>query len=553
MPAAATTYATRGELGLSGSSRQWKSSGATPAKTARPQLSQLTFGEVTANLGFGEVETPIVEQESLFKRSIGADSSVVMKEMYAFDDPDGGRLCLRPEGTAGVMRAVLQRLAAEPTPSINADVHASLCYTGPMFRREKPQAGRYRQFLQCGVEYLGSAGVDADGLVLYAAWRLIRELGLSSQVVLQLNTLGTSAERYRYVQALRDYLEPRANELSGESLSRLRGRTPVVATGSDELRQEAAGASTTSAAEDTGIVGRVLRILDSKHAQDHAVLEAAPLLSDFLDPSTHARFAELKETLEALAIPFTVNPRLVRGLDYYSHTVFEIVANSGVLGAQSTVLAGGRYDELSLVLGGKRKVPAVGWAAGVERLSLARASTPQGPSSKTGQAECGLAAPPAEQPLGPFAVPNSVFLSSRPNAIQAGRLARVGILIVPPKPVYPDQQQSAPAAVSPQLSPSQLVSLLYQTVEELNQKGICTIPILVRSRECTDKPATSSRSVPMLGDQLRAAARHGLEHVVLLYPDQAATGTAVVRHLASAHQQSVSLTSLATHVLQLSS
>jgi histidyl-tRNA synthetase len=284
-----------------------------------------TIRNVLAGYGFSEIRTPLVEKTEVFARAIGDATDVVEKEMYTFQDRNGEQLSLRPEGTAGVVRAVLQNGLLYASP-------VRLWYIGPMFRRERPQKGRTRQFHQVGAEIFGATGPDADAELLVMCQRIWRRLGLSD-LRLEVNSLGTSDERALYRQSLHAYLAARKDELDEDSLRRL-DRNP-------------------------------LRILDSKNPAMQALLGEAPLLRDFLGEESNAHFSEFRRLLDEFGVPFTVNPRLVRGLDYYCHTVFEWITDS--LGAQGTVCAGGRYDGLVEIQGGK-PWPGVGFAMGQERL-----------------------------------------------------------------------------------------------------------------------------------------------------------------------------------------
>ena len=277
--------------------------------------------------GFGEIRTPLLETTDLFCRGIGEGTDVVGKEMYSFQDR-GDRSCtLRPEGTASVVRAALQHgLLSQGTQK--------LWYAGPMFRYERPQAGRQRQFHQIGVEWLGAEQARSDVEVIALAWDLLANLGVGG-LQLELNSLGTAEDRQAYRDALVAWLEQRSEALDPDSQERL---------------------STNP-----------LRILDSKNKQTQALLEEAPTLVDAVCDASRERFLQVQRGLTALGIPFQLNPRLVRGLDYYSHTAFEITSDQ--LGAQATVCGGGRYDGLIGQLGGPQ-TPAIGWALGMERLLL---------------------------------------------------------------------------------------------------------------------------------------------------------------------------------------
>ena len=288
--------------------------------------------EATARAHFAraairEVRTPLLEPTELFARGIGEATDVVGKEMYTFLDR-GERSCtLRPEGTASVVRAAIQH-------GLLSQGAQRLWYTGPMFRYERPQAGRLRQFHQIGLECLGFADPRSDVEAIAVAWDLLAALGVQ-ELRLELNSLGSSDDRSRYRQALVSWLQERRDQLDADSKDRLE-RNP-------------------------------LRILDSKNPETQSLLADAPTLAEALSPESRERFARVQTGLEALGIPFQLNPRLVRGLDYYSHTAFEITSSQ--LGAQATVCGGGRYDGLVEQLGGP-PTAAVGWALGMERLVL---------------------------------------------------------------------------------------------------------------------------------------------------------------------------------------
>ena len=283
--------------------------------------------QLAESYGYQQIRTPIMEKTALFKRSIGDVTDIVEKEMYSFDDKGGDNLSLRPEGTASIVRAGIQN-------GLLVNQIQRLWYSGQMFRRERPQKGRYRQFFQLGAEAFGMPGADIEVELIFMASRFWKLLGLEN-IELQLNTLGTSETRLKYKELLVSYLRDHLNELDEDSLRRL----------------------------DTN----PLRILDSKNTDMQNLIEAAPKLKDNLDQQSSEHFAELLEILDFNDLAYTINPRLVRGLDYYSHTVFEFVTNS--LGAQGTVCAGGRYDSLVEQLGGKPTY-AAGFAMGIDRLVL---------------------------------------------------------------------------------------------------------------------------------------------------------------------------------------
>ena len=314
-----------------------------PGTLQRWQAVEAVAREHFLRSGFGEIRTPLLESTDLFCRGIGEGTDVVGKEMYSFSDR-GDRSCtLRPEGTASVVRAAVQHgLLSQGTQK--------LWYSGPMFRYERPQAGRQRQFHQIGVEWLGAGSARSDVEVIALAWDLLAQLGVGG-LELEINSLGTPEDRQAYREALVAWLEQRMDQLDPDSQARL----------------------TTNP----------LRILDSKNPETQALLEQAPTLADALSPDSRHRFAAVQEGLTALGIPYRLNPRLVRGLDYYGHTAFEITSDQ--LGAQATVCGGGRYDGLIGQLGGPA-TPAIGWALGMERLLLvleaAAQADPQGPAAR---------------------------------------------------------------------------------------------------------------------------------------------------------------------------
>ena len=284
--------------------------------------------EILLQANYQEIRTPIFEQTALFERGIGEATDVVGKEMYTFVDRGERSITLRPEGTAGVVRSFIEN-----------KLHATggvqrLWYTGPMFRYERPQAGRQRQFHQIGVEVLGSRDARADVEVIAIATHILQKLGLKN-LNLNLNSVGNATDRQAYRQALVDYLTQYQDELDPDSQDRL-SRNP-------------------------------LRILDSKDQRTQEIVQDAPSILEYLGEDSRAHFEQVKQLLTALEIPYTLNPRLVRGLDYYTHTAFEIISDD--LGAQATVCGGGRYDGLVQELGGP-ETPAVGWAIGLERLVI---------------------------------------------------------------------------------------------------------------------------------------------------------------------------------------
>jgi histidyl-tRNA synthetase len=291
------------------------------------QVSE-TARATAALYGFDEIVTPIFEFTEVFARPIGEHTDIVAKEMYSLEDRGGEKLSLRPENTAGVVRAVLSNGLTQSTP-------VKFFYSGPMFRYERPQKGRFRQFHQIGVELLGVAQAQADIEVIALGRRILDALGIGERVVLELNTLGDPESRATYREALVGYFSSRRAELSGDSQRRLEGNP--------------------------------LRILDSKDTGDIRINSDAPPFDRYLNEASRDFFAAVRGGLDQLGIEYRLNPRLVRGLDYYTHSVFEFVTTD--LGAQGTVLAGGRYDGLVELMGGP-PMAGVGWAAGIERLAL---------------------------------------------------------------------------------------------------------------------------------------------------------------------------------------
>jgi histidyl-tRNA synthetase len=283
---------------------------------------------ITGCYGFQEMATPIFELSEVFSRTLGDTSDIVTKEMYTFEARGGEAITLRPEGTAGVARAFISN-------SLSHDLPLKFFYHGPMFRFERPQKGRQRQFHQIGVELLGVAGAMADVEVISLAAHLLSELGLSDRITLELNSLGDTESRIKYRDKLVAYFQNNLDGLSEDSLSRL-DRNP-------------------------------LRILDSKNEGDREIIANAPLLANSLNDVSKDFFDDLVSGLETLGVAYEMNPRLVRGLDYYCHTAFEFTTD--VLGAQGAVLAGGRYDGLVKQMGGPA-TPGIGWAAGMERLAM---------------------------------------------------------------------------------------------------------------------------------------------------------------------------------------
>lgn len=303
-----------------------------PAVSYKWQYVEDTIRAIFDTYQVKEIRTPIFESKELFSRSVGDTTDIVSKEMYDFKDKGDRDIALRPEGTAAVVRAYVEHKLFGPEHAQPLKVY----YMGPMFRYERPQAGRQRQFHQVGLEIFGShnPATDVEGIAL--AWDILKELGIQG-VTLYINSLGKAEDRLNYRQALIDYFSPLADQLSEDSKRRLNDNP--------------------------------LRILDSKDPKDKALAKDAPLILDYLSPASKAHFEQVKTMLDALDIPYTVDPTIVRGLDYYQDTIFEIVATDDQIGAQATVIGGGRYDGLVQQLGGP-ETPGFGFGLGMERLLL---------------------------------------------------------------------------------------------------------------------------------------------------------------------------------------
>jgi histidyl-tRNA synthetase len=297
-----------------------------------------TARATAALYGFDEWTTPIFEDTAVFARTLGETSDVVTKEMYSFVDRGGDSLTLRPENTAGICRALVSNGLTQSLPQ-------KAFYAGPMFRYERPQKGRFRQFHQIGAELIGPSEPLADAEIMALGWDILKTLGVAENVTLELNTLGDAPSRLAYRAALVAYFTANAASLSAESHDRL--------------------------------IKNPLRILDSKDPNDRALLQEAPTIAPFLTAQAAGFYTELRRDLDRLGVPFVENPRIVRGLDYYSHTAFEFTTTQ--LGAQGTVMAGGRYDGLVAEMGGP-PTPAVGWAAGIERLAMLLPHAPAAPA-----------------------------------------------------------------------------------------------------------------------------------------------------------------------------
>ncbi|HEY4162254.1 MAG TPA: histidine--tRNA ligase, partial [Dongiaceae bacterium] len=305
-----------------------------PEEMRRHRLVSETARLAAECFGFHEIATPIFEFTEVFKRTIGDTTDIVTKEMYTFTDRGGENITLRPENTASVVRALLSNGLSQHLP-------LKYFYSGPMFRYERPQKGRLRQFHQTGVELLGPKEPGADVEVIAVGVEFLRRLGAWDRCQLELNTLGDTESRTTYRRALVDFFSAHRDKLSKDSLERLE-KNP-------------------------------LRILDSKDEGDQKLVAVAPSYSEYINETSRVFFNKVKEGLTTLGIGFTLNPRLVRGLDYYSHTCFEITCDD--LGAQKTVLGGGRYDGLAAMMGGP-ETPAAGWASGIERCAMLLKETP---------------------------------------------------------------------------------------------------------------------------------------------------------------------------------
>ena len=297
-----------------------------------------TARRIAATYGFDEWSTPIFEDTRVFSRTLGETSDVVTKEMYTFDDRGGDSITLRPEATAGICRALVSNGLTQSLPQ-------KVFYTGPMFRYERPQKGRYRQFHQIDIEILGSAEPLADAEAIACGWHILHELGVAGETILEINTLGDRESRQAYRDALIAYFTEHQANLSPDSFTRLH-RNP-------------------------------LRILDSKDEGDRRIVANAPVIAGHLTEAAAAFYAAVRRYLDAFKVPYRENPRIVRGLDYYGHTAFEFVTSK--LGAQGTVMGGGRYDGLVEEMGGP-PTPAVGLAAGVERLAMLLEQPPPAPA-----------------------------------------------------------------------------------------------------------------------------------------------------------------------------
>lgn len=304
-----------------------------PAEISEWHFLEDVFKRVTSQFGFKEIRTPVFEQTEVFSRGIGEGTDVVGKEMYTFSDKGGESITLRPEMTAAVVRSVMQHSLLHDTPTLR------LWYSAPFFRYERPQKGRQRQFHQFGAECIGSPNPESDAEVILLAATVLKEIGITDYT-LALNSLGNKSSREKYRTELISFLKSRLHELSEDSRNRLE-KNP-------------------------------LRVLDSKHPSDREATQDAPSIVEFLDEESTAHFKSVQAILKAAEVDFSLQPRLVRGLDYYNHTVFEFLTTK--LGSQDALGGGGRYDPLFAQLGGK-DTPAVGFALGLERLLLLRAET----------------------------------------------------------------------------------------------------------------------------------------------------------------------------------
>ncbi len=298
------------------------------AELAEWHRAEEVFRTVSAEFGYGEFRTPMLENTELFRRGVGLHTDIVGKEMYSFEDRSGDNLTLRPEMTAPIVRAAIEHSLLRHSPVTR------IWYAGPLFRHERPQKGRYRQFHQYGAECLGSPNPESDAEIILLASEILQRVGVR-RYTLEINTLGSPVARKAYRNTLIDYLLSHSSRLSAESLRR--------------------------------IDSNPLRVLDSKDPLDKPIIDAAPRLADHLDAESRTHFAAVLAILDAAGIPYIVNPLMVRGLDYYSHTVFEFVTDA--LGSQNAICGGGRYDPLFALIGGT-DAPAVGFSIGIDRVML---------------------------------------------------------------------------------------------------------------------------------------------------------------------------------------
>lgn len=394
------------------------------------------FRTVSAAFGYHEFRTPMLEHTELFARGVGEGSDIVGKEMYTFLDRGGDSVTMRPEMTAPIVRAAIEHNILRHQPT------SRLWYYGPLFRYERPQKGRYRQFHQFGAELLGSPHPEADAEIIMLAYETLRAVGakLIEGVALEINTLGTASTREAYREALVQHFTAHRSALSEDSQRRL----------------------------DTN----PLRILDSKHPDDQSLIADAPALRTYLDEAAHMHFDTVRLLLDAAGIPYTVNDRLVRGLDYYSHTVFEITTTQ--LGSQNAVCGGGRYDPLFEMVGGT-PAPAVGFSIGVERLVL--------------------------------------LLEQMEGGLQPPSRAQVAVI----------------ALADEARLPAQLVAL------RLRRDGVSVI---------TDVQRRSAKA------QLNAAVKEQAQYAILLGTDELAAGTAMVKNLATASQETVPVERISPYLQQ---
>ncbi|MGA0045350.1 MAG: histidine--tRNA ligase [Candidatus Kapaibacteriota bacterium] len=400
------------------------------------QRVEQIFRTVSAAFGYHEFRTPMLEHTELFARGVGEGSDIVGKEMYTFLDRGGDSVTMRPEMTAPIVRAAIEHNILRHQPT------SRLWYYGPLFRYERPQKGRYRQFHQFGAELLGSPHPEADAEIIMLAYETLRAVGakLIEGVALEINTLGTASTREAYREALVQHFVAHRSTLSEDSQRRL----------------------------DTN----PLRILDSKHPDDHSLIADAPALRTYLDDAAHMHLDTVRLLLDAAGIPYTVNDRLVRGLEYYSHTVFEITTTQ--LGSQNAVCGGGRYDPLFEMVGGT-PAPAVGFSIGVERLVL--------------------------------------LLEQMEGGLQPPSRAQVAVI----------------ALAEEARLPAQLVAL------RLRRDGVSVI---------TDVQRRSAKA------QLNAAVKEQAQYAILLGTDELAAGTAMVKNLATASQETVSVERISPYLQQ---
>ncbi|KAF9160772.1 hypothetical protein DFQ26_005185 [Actinomortierella ambigua] len=438
-----------------------------------------TGAKLASLYGFEHITTPILEYAQVFERTLGDDSDVVGKELYSFEDKGGSRLTMRPENTASVVRALISHQRYNELPQ-------KYYYYGPMFRHERPQKGRLRQFEQFGVEMYGLKHPTADVEIIDLAATFLKNIGLDS-VTLEINSLGDEASRQKYKEALRSYLKHHVEKLSADSVNRL---------------------STNP-----------LRILDSKSPQDQALLQQGPILSDYLSDDARARFRFITESLSHLDLPFHINQKLVRGLDYYQDTVFEFtLPNSPLLGAQqATVLAGGRYDGLVQKMGGPADIASIGWAAGIERLALlVEANEQQHPAHRV-------------RPVALIPVPDI------PSVTRGGLILASSVTTTNGNdnnnPSH-NETNATTTTTNERVGSGQVLCTATAIARQLRAAGLVTELVHLTH-------ATSNKS--QLPKQLARAAKMGASHAILVGSGELAKGVVTLKDLDRAEQKECTL------------